>query len=63
MGWFLVDLGLWDIKTHPNHGGRRRPTAAMVPPPRRRRTQQSANMLRDNSMSLKLENIIVYIIN
>ena len=60
---FWVDLGLWDIKTHPNHGGRRRPTAAMVPPPRRRRTQQSANMLRDKSMSLKLENIIVYIIN
>ena len=49
-------------KTHPNHGGRRRPTAAMVPPPRRRRTQQSANMLRDKSMSLKLDNIIVFTI-
>ena len=32
-------------------------------PPRRRRTQQSANMLRDKSMLLKLENIIVYTIN
>ena len=49
-------------KTHPNHGGRRRPTAAMVPPSRRRRTQQSANMLRDKSMSLKLDNIIVFTI-
>ena len=49
-------------KTHPNHGGRRRPTAAMVPPPRRRRIQQSANMLCDKSMLLKLENIIVFTI-
>jgi hypothetical protein len=31
----------------------------MVPLPRRRRTQQSTNMMRDKSMSLKLENIIV----
>jgi len=50
-------------KSHPNHGGRRRPTAAMVPPSRRRRTQQSANMLRYKSMSLKLDNIIVFTIN
>ncbi len=33
--------------------------ATMVPRPRRRRTQQSANMVRDKSMSLKLEDIIV----
>jgi len=33
--------------------------AAMVPPPQRRRTQQSANMMRDKSMSFKLDNIIV----
>ena len=50
-------------KTHPNHGGRRRPTAAMVPPPRRRRKQQSSNMLCNKSKLLKLENIIVFIIN
>ncbi len=49
-------------KSHPHHGGRRRPTAAMVPHPRRRRTQQPANMMRDKSMSLKLEDIIVFII-
>jgi hypothetical protein len=36
--------------------------AAMVSCPRRRRTQQSANMMRDKSMSLKLEDIIVFII-
>ncbi len=44
--------------THPDHGGRRRPTAAMVPHSRRRDIQQSANMLCDKSMSLKLENIL-----
>jgi hypothetical protein len=38
------------------------PMAAMVPRPRRRRTQQSANMMRDKSMSLKLEDIIVFTI-
>ena len=43
--------------------------AAVVPygrhgaPPRRRRTQQSANMLRDKSTSLKLEYIICNGIN
>jgi hypothetical protein len=30
------------------------------PSPRHRRIQQLANMLRDKSMSLKLENIIVF---
>jgi hypothetical protein len=44
-------------KTHPDHGGRRRPTATMVPFSWRRGIQQSANMLRDNYMSLKIENI------
>jgi hypothetical protein len=34
--------------------------AAMVPSPRHRRIQQLANMLHDKSMSLKLENIIVF---
>jgi hypothetical protein len=33
--------------------------AAMVPSPLHRGIQQLANMLRDKSMSLKLENIIV----
>jgi hypothetical protein len=33
---------------------------AMVPSPRHRRMQQLANMLRDKSMLLKLENIIVF---
>jgi hypothetical protein len=36
--------------------------AAMVPRPRRRRTQQSGNMMRNKSMSLKLEDIIVFTI-
>jgi hypothetical protein len=49
-------------KTHPQHGGCRRLTAAMVPRPRRRCAQQSANMMRNNSMSLKLEDIIVFTI-
>jgi hypothetical protein len=47
-------------KTHPNNGSRHHPTAAMVPSPQRRRIQQLANMLHDKSMSLKLENIIVF---
>ena len=50
-------------KIHPDHGGRQRPTAAMVTPPRRRIIRQSPNMIRDKSMSLKLDNIIVYTIN
>ncbi len=49
-------------KTHPHHGGCRCPMAAMVPRPRHRRTQQSANMMLDMSMSLKLEDIIVFTI-
>ncbi len=32
----------------------------MVPRPRRRRTQQSANIMRDKSISLKLEDSIVF---
>ena len=45
----------------PWHGGRgrRHPTAAMVPCPQRRHIQQSANMLCDKSMLLKLKNIFV----
>jgi hypothetical protein len=37
--------------------------AAMVPRPQRCRTQQSANMMHDKSMSLKLEDIIVFTIS
>jgi hypothetical protein len=36
--------------------------AAMVPSPQHHRIQQLANMLRDKSMSLKLEKIIVFTI-
>ena len=40
---------------------RRHPMTAMVPRPRCHHTQQSANMMRDKSILLKLEdNIIVY---
>jgi hypothetical protein len=46
--------------THPNHGGRLCPMTTMVPSPRHHRIQQLANMLRDKSMLLKLENIIVF---
>jgi hypothetical protein len=46
----------------PWHGGRRHPMAATVPRPRRRHTQQSVIMMCDKSMSLKLEDIIVYAI-
>ena len=49
-------------KIHPDHGGRQRPTAAMVTPPRRRVIRQSSNTMCDKSMSLKLENIIVFTI-
>ena len=49
-------------KIHPDHGGRQRPTAAMVTPPRRRVIRQSSIMMRDKSMSLKLENIFVFTI-
>ncbi len=63
-GWGTLDTQLarqkLGKKTHPNHGGRHCPTAAMVPSPRHRRIQQLANMLRNKSMSLKLENIIVF---
>jgi hypothetical protein len=42
-----------------DHGGRRRRTAAMGPRSRHRSTQQSTNILRNRSTSLKLEKIIV----
>jgi hypothetical protein len=45
---------------HPNHGGRQRPTAAMVTPPWRLVIRQSSNTMCDKSMSIKLENIIVF---
>jgi hypothetical protein len=66
-GWGTLDtqLARWKLgkkHTHPNHGGRHRPMAAMVPSPWHQPIQQLANMLRDKSMSLKLENIIVFTI-
>jgi hypothetical protein len=59
-GWIWRKQGK---KTHPNYGGRHCPMAAMVPPPRHHHIQQLANMLCNKSMSLKLENIIVFTIN
>jgi hypothetical protein len=67
-GWFWswgtsdLQLARWKLgkKTHPDHGGRHCPMAAMAPSPQHRRIQQLANMLRNKSMSLKLENIIVF---
>jgi hypothetical protein len=47
-------------KTRSNHGGCHCPIDAMVPFPWHRCIQQLANMLRDKSMLLKLENIIVF---
>jgi hypothetical protein len=41
-----------------DHGGRRRPTATTRPPSRRGSIQQSANMLGNRLVSLKLENIL-----
>ncbi len=65
-GWGTSDTQLarqkLGKKTHPNHGGPHRPMAAMVPSSRESHIQQLANMLRDKSMSLKLENIIVFTI-
>jgi hypothetical protein len=64
--WGLGDIGhaisrrKLGKKTHPNHGGRHCPMAAMVPSPWHHHIQQSANMLHDKSMPLKLENIIVF---
>jgi hypothetical protein len=46
--------------THSNHGGRHCQMAPMVPSLWHRRIQQLANMLRDKSMSLKLDNILVF---
>jgi hypothetical protein len=47
---------------HPNYGSCHRPMAAMVPSSQHRHVQQLANMLRNKSMPLKLENIIVFTI-
>ncbi len=41
-----------------NHGGRHHPTAAMRPHSQRRSIQQSANMLGNRLVSLKLEKVI-----
>jgi hypothetical protein len=49
-------------KIHPDHGGRHRPTAAMTTPPRRRVVRQSSNTMCDKSMSLKLENIYIFLL-
>jgi hypothetical protein len=37
-----------------------RPTAAMVTPPQRRIIRQSPNMTRDKSMSIKLDDNVVF---
>jgi hypothetical protein len=67
--WLVLELGKSDTqlarwkqgkKNQPNHGGRHCPMVAIVPSPRHCRIQQLANMLRDKSMSVKLENIIVF---
>jgi hypothetical protein len=42
-----------------DHGGRRRPTASTRPHSRRGSIQQSANMLGNRLVSLKLENSII----
>ncbi len=47
-------------KIHPDNGGRQRPTAAMVTPPWRRVIRQSPKMIRDKSMSLKLDSNVVF---
>jgi hypothetical protein len=66
-GWFW-SLGTLDTqlarpnlgkKTHSNHGSRRCPMATMVPSPRHCHIQHLANMLRNKSVLLKLDNIIV----
>ncbi len=41
-----------------DHGGRHRPAAAMRPHSQRRSIQQSANMLGNRLVSLKLEKVI-----
>jgi hypothetical protein len=69
--WVVLDLGTSYMqlarrklgkKAHPNHGGRHCPTAAMVPSSRYRHMQQLASMMRNKTMLLKLENIIVFTI-
>ena len=42
-----------------DHGGRRRPTAAMKPHSRLLSIQQSANILGNRLVSLKLEKVII----
>ena len=65
-GWSTLDKQLprreVAKKNHPNHGGHHRPTAVMVPSSRHHHVQQLANMLRNKSMLLKLENISVFTI-
>jgi hypothetical protein len=65
-GWGTLDkqLARWKLgkNTQANHGGRRCTMADMVPSSRHCHIQQLANMLRDKSMLLKLENIIVFTI-
>jgi hypothetical protein len=65
-GWGIPDTRLarrkLGKKTHPNHGGHHCPTAAMMPSSQHRQVQQLANMLRNKSMLLKLENITVFTI-
>jgi hypothetical protein len=76
-GWFLGDFGwFWGCGTSDTRLARRKLRKNNTPqpwrppspydlhgaPPRRRRIRQSANMLRNKSMSLKLENIIVFTI-
>jgi hypothetical protein len=65
-GWRTSDMqsARWKLgkKTHPNHGSRRCPTAAMVPSLRHHRILKLANTLCNKSMSLELENILVFTI-
>ncbi len=46
--------------THPKHGGHHCSDGRHGASPRHRCIQQLANMLHDKSMSLKLENVIVF---
>ncbi len=65
-GWGTLDTQLarrkLGKKKHPNHGCRHCPMATMVPSSQHRHVQQLADMLRDKSMLLKLENMIVFTI-
>jgi hypothetical protein len=48
-----------DKKTHPNHDSCHCPMNTMVHSPRHHHIQQLANMQRNKSIVLKIENIIV----